>query len=63
MSSKNYFTNESEYLKDLAEQVARKPQLVNLISIKFKILIVRIIDGLSYLSGNLRQQIDRQFLN
>ncbi|MEY0164374.1 type VI secretion system baseplate subunit TssF [Providencia rettgeri] len=63
MSSKNYFTNESEYLKDLAEQVAQeKPQLVNLLSNKIQDPdSARIIDGLSYLSGNLRQQIDRQF--
>ncbi|HGN0858561.1 TPA: hypothetical protein ACXNNH_002881 [Proteus mirabilis] len=33
MSSKSYFTNESEYLNELTEQVAKeKPQLVNLLS-------------------------------
>lgn len=63
MSSKTYFTNESEYLNDLAEQVAQeKPQLVNLLSNKIQDPdSARILDGLSYLSGNLRQQIDRQF--
>ncbi len=47
----------------MAEQVAQeKPQLVNLLSNKIQDPdSARIIDGLSYLSGNLRQQIDRQF--
>ncbi|HEJ9438988.1 TPA: type VI secretion system baseplate subunit TssF [Proteus mirabilis] len=63
MSSKSYFTNESEYLNELTEQVAKeKPQLVNLLSHNVKDPDTsRIMDGLSYLSGNLRQQIDRQF--
>ncbi|MBP6082033.1 MAG: type VI secretion system baseplate subunit TssF [Providencia sp.] len=63
MTSKSYFSNESKYLDELAEQVAiEKPHLVNLLSNAVQDPdSARLMDGLSYLSGNLHEQIDRQF--
>lgn len=63
MSSDSYFANESKYLDELIEQVAiEKPHLVNLLSnVVQDPDSARLMDGLSYLSGNLHEQIDRQF--
>lgn len=63
MSSNPYFANEQEYLKELASHIAiEKPHLVDLLSNKIQDPDgARLMDGLAYLSGNLREQLDRQF--
>lgn len=63
MSSNHYFNNELSYLDKLEQYVAtEKPQLINQISEKVRDPdAARLLDGIAYLSGNLREQIDRQF--
>ncbi|UPK80249.1 type VI secretion system baseplate subunit TssF [Proteus vulgaris] len=63
MSSNHYFDNELSYLDKLEQYVAtEKPQLINQISEKVRDPdAARLLDGIAYLSGNLREQIDRQF--
>ncbi|MEQ4897033.1 type VI secretion system baseplate subunit TssF [Proteus vulgaris] len=63
MSSNHYFDNELSYLNKLEQYVAtEKPQLINQISEKVRDPdAARLLDGIAYLSGNLREQIDRQF--
>ncbi|MBG3080240.1 type VI secretion system baseplate subunit TssF [Proteus mirabilis] len=63
MSSNHYFDNELSYLDKLELYVAtEKPQLINQISEKVRDPdAARLLDGIAYLSGNLREQIDRQF--
>ena len=63
MSSNHYFDNELSYLDKLEQYVAtEKPQLINQISERVRDPdAARLLDGIAYLSGNLREQIDRQF--
>lgn len=63
MSSNHYFDNELSYLDKLEQYVAtEKPQLINRISERVRDPdAARLLDGIAYLSGNLREQIDRQF--
>lgn len=63
MSSNHYFDNELYYLNKLEQRVAtEKPQLVGEISERMQDPdVARLLDGIAYLSGNLREQIDRQF--
>ena len=63
MYSNHYFDNELSYLDKLELYVAtEKPQLINQISEKVRDPdAARLLDGIAYLSGNLREQIDRQF--
>lgn len=63
MSANHYFDNELSYLNQLEKIVAtEKPQLVTQISEKIRDPdAARLLDGMAYLSGNLREQIDRQF--
>lgn len=63
MSSNPYFANEQLYLRELATQIAiEKPHLVEQLSSHIQDPDgARLMDGLAYLSGNLREQLDRQF--
>lgn len=63
MSSNQYFANEQAYLKELVNQIAiDKPHLVDLLSNSLQDPDgARLMEGLAYLSGNLREQLDGQF--
>ncbi|MDV5228268.1 type VI secretion system baseplate subunit TssF [Providencia rettgeri] len=63
MSSNPYFENEQKYLRELAREVAiEKPHLVDLLSSPLQDPDgARLMEGVAYLSGNLREQLDRQF--
>lgn len=63
MSSNQYFANEQAYLNELVSQIAiDKPHLVDLLSHSLQDPDgARLMEGLAYLSGNLREQLDGQF--